>query len=65
MVPPMEHILQMVLVSEMFSLLDGFLGYNQVLVAEQDRLKRMFRTKWGTFSYRRTPFCLMKVGATF
>ena len=28
-VPPMEKILQMVLGSELFSLLDGFSGYNQ------------------------------------
>ena len=32
-VPPMEKILQMVSGSELFSLLDGFSGYNQVLVA--------------------------------
>ena len=32
-VPPMEHILQMVSGFELFSLLDEFLGYNQVLVA--------------------------------
>ena len=35
----MEQILQMVSSSELFSLLDGFSGYNQVLVAEEDRLK--------------------------
>ena len=33
-VPPMEQILQMVSGSELFSLLDGFFGYNQVLVVE-------------------------------
>ena len=43
----MEQILQMVSGSELFSLLDGFSGYNQVLVAEQDRLKTTFRTNWG------------------
>ena len=48
-VPPMEQILQMVWGSELFSLLDGFSGYNQVLVAEEDRLKTTFRTKWRTF----------------
>ena len=58
-VPPMEQILQMVLGSELFSLLDGFFGYNQVLVAEEDWLKNTFRTKWGTFVYRRMPFGLI------
>ena len=64
-VPPMEHILQMVSGSEMFSLLDGFLGYNQVLVVDQDRIKTTFSTKWGTFAYRIMPFGLINVGATF
>jgi hypothetical protein len=41
-VPPMEQILQLVSGSELFSLLDGFSGYNQVLVAELDRLKTTF-----------------------
>ena len=65
LVPPMEQLLQMVSGSELFSLLDGFLGYNQVLVAEEDRLKTTFRTKWGTFAYRRMPFGLINAGATF
>ena len=43
--PPMEQLLQMVLGSELFSLLDGFYGYNKVLVAKEDRLKTTFRTK--------------------
>ena len=64
-VPPMERILKMVLGSEIFSLLDGFSGYNKVLVAEEDKLKTTFRTKWGTFAYRRMPFGLINAGATF
>ena len=64
-VPPMEPILQMVSGSELFSLLDGFSSYNQVLVAEEDRLKTTFRTKWGNFSYRRMPFGLINARATF
>ena len=64
-VPPMEQILQMVSGSKLFSLLDGLSGYNQVLVAEEDRLKNTFRTKWGTFSYRRMAFGFINAGATF
>ena len=41
-VPPMERILHMVSGLELFSLLDGFSGYNQVLVVKQDRLKTTF-----------------------
>ena len=36
-----------------------------MLVAEEDRLKTTFRTKWGTFAYRRIPFRLINAGATF
>eukprot|EP00253_Pinus_taeda_P029475 PITA_29475 len=39
--------------------------YNHVLVAEPDRLKTTFRTKWGTFAYRRMSFGLVNTGATF
>ena len=51
-IPPMEKILQKVSGSEMFSLLDGFSGYNQVLFAPNDQLKTSFRTPWGTFTYK-------------
>ena len=61
----MEQILQKVAGSEMFSLLDGFSGYNQVLVSRTDQLLKAFRTKWGTFCFRKMPFGLINVGATF
>jgi hypothetical protein len=64
-VPPMEQLLQTVSGSEIFSLLDGFSGYNQVLVSEEDHLKTTFRTKWGTFAYKRMPFGLINAGETF
>ena len=51
--------------TEFFSLLDGFLGYNQVLVAKQDMMKTTFRTKWGKFAYRRMPFSIINARATF
>ena len=47
------------------SFLDGYSGYNQVMVEEEDRLKTTFTTKWGTFSYSRIPFGLINAGATF
>jgi hypothetical protein len=51
--------------SDIFSLLDGFSGYNQVLVSEEDRLKTTFQTKWGTFTYKHMPFGLINAGETF
>ena len=35
------------------------------MVGEEDRLKTTFRTKWGTFAYRRIPFGLINAGAMF
>jgi hypothetical protein len=64
-VPPMEQILQKVSGSERLSLLDGFSGYNQVLMSPPDQLKTTFRTLWGTYAYRKMPFGLINAGATF
>jgi len=64
-VPSMEYILQCVSGSKMLSLLDGFSGYNQVLVSNGDQLKTTFNTKWGSYTYYRMPFGLINAGATF
>ena len=61
----MEQILQSVSRSALLSLLDGFSGYNQVLVAKEGCLKTTFRTKWGTYAYDKMPFRLINVGSTF
>jgi hypothetical protein len=61
----MEQILQRVSSSEILSLLDGFSRYNQVLMSPSDQLKTTFRTPWGTYAYRKMPFGLINVGATF
>eukprot|EP00253_Pinus_taeda_P009102 PITA_09102 len=47
------------------SFLDGFSGYNQILVHPDDQLKTTFRTKWGTYAYQKMPFGLINAGATF
>ena len=49
----------------MLSLLDGFLGYNQVLLSNEDQLKTTFNTKWGTYAYHKMPFGLINAGAKF
>ena len=63
--PKMDHILQRVVGSKRISLLDGFSGYNQVLVLPSDQIKTAFTTPWGTFMYVKIPFGLMNAGATF
>ena len=47
------------------SLMDGFSGYNQVLVKEDEKFKIAFTTPWGTYVYVRMPFGLINAGATF
>jgi hypothetical protein len=47
------------------SMMDGFLGYNQIMVHPNDREKTTFTTPWGTFMYAKMPFGLMNVKATF
>jgi hypothetical protein len=61
----MEQILQQVASYERLSLLDGFSGYNQVLMSPPDQLKTTLCTPWGTYAYRKMPFRLINVGATF
>jgi len=61
----MEQILQQVSNDERLSLLDGFSGYNQVLMSPSDHLKSTFHTPWGPYTYRKMPFKLINVGGTF
>jgi hypothetical protein len=50
---------------EAFSFTDGFSGYNQIQIKLEDQHKTAFICPWGTFPYRKMPFGLKNVGATF
>jgi hypothetical protein len=63
--PKIDTLLQRVTGSGMISMLDGFSGYNQITLKEEDRHKTNFTTPWGTFEYLRMPYVLSNVGATF
>jgi hypothetical protein len=41
--------------SEIFSLMDGFSGYNQINILPTDQHKTAFICPWGTFAYRNYP----------
>uniref|UniRef100_A0A2N9GIB6 Integrase catalytic domain-containing protein n=1 Tax=Fagus sylvatica TaxID=28930 RepID=A0A2N9GIB6_FAGSY len=45
--------------------MDGFSGYNQIKMAEEDKSKTAFVTHWGTFVYDVMPFGLKNAGATY
>lgn len=48
-----------------YCLLDGFLGYFQISIDPRNQEKTTFICPSGTFSYRRMPFGLCNVLATF
>jgi len=60
-----DHILQKVIGSNKMSMLDGFSGYNHILVHPDDQEKIAFTTPWGIFMYVKMPFELMNAGANF
>jgi hypothetical protein len=48
-----------------FSFLDGYRGYNQILIAPEDQDKTTFTCPWCTYAYRVLPFELCNAPATF
>ncbi|KAM1482487.1 hypothetical protein ACFX1S_034819 [Malus domestica] len=48
-----------------YCFLDGYSGYNQIVIAPEDQEKTTFTCPFGTFSYRRMPFGLCNAPATF
>lgn len=48
-----------------YCFLDGYSGYNQILIAPEDQEKTTFTCPFGTFAYRRMPFGLCNTPATF
>lgn len=50
---------------EVFSFLDLYKGYHQVLMDEEDAAKTAFITDFGVFAYRKMPFGLKNAGDTY
>ena len=49
----------------MLSIMDGFSGYNQIMMALEDTEKTSFITEWGTYCSRFMPFGWKNAGATY
>ena len=49
----------------MLSFMDGFSGYNQIKLVEENQEKTSFITPWGTYYYVVMPFGLKNAGATY
>ncbi|XP_028791318.1 uncharacterized protein LOC114747196 [Neltuma alba] len=50
---------------EFFCFLDGYSGYNQIVIAPDDQEKTTFTCPYGTFAFKRMPFGLCNAPATF
>ena len=65
---PLPHIDTLVdntATNRFFSFMDGFSGYNQIKMAEEDKAKTAFTTHWGTYAYDVMPFGLKIASATY
>ena len=49
--PITDHILERVAEKQASSFLDGFSGYNQVLIKQENQHKMAFATEWGIYAY--------------
>ncbi|KAL4280281.1 hypothetical protein GQ457_03G021420 [Hibiscus cannabinus] len=48
-----------------YCFLDGYSGYNQIAIAQEDQEKTTFTCPFGTYAFRRMPFGLYNAPATF
>ena len=60
-----DQVLDILSSKQYFSFLDGYSGYNQILIAPEYQDKTNFTCPWGKFSYRVLPFDLCNAPATF
>ena len=51
--------------NEYLCFLDGYSGYNQIVIALEDQEKTTFTCSYDTFAFRRMPFALYKAPGTF
>jgi hypothetical protein len=63
--PFLDLVLDLVLRHEMYSFMDGYNGYNQVKMEEEDKDKTTFISEWGAYAYNVMPFGLCNALATF
>ncbi|MCO5547411.1 hypothetical protein L7F22_000860 [Adiantum nelumboides] len=63
--PFQDEILNEVARHEHYTVCDGYLGYYQIRIAEEDQHKTTFITPWGCFAFRVMPFGLTNSPSTF
>ena len=60
-----DIIVNMIVVYEILSLMDGFSDYNHIRIASKDQHKTTFTCPWGTYYWNFMPFSLKDIGATY
>jgi hypothetical protein len=60
-----DEVLDQVVGKESYLFIDGFSGYHQVRIAEEDKKNTTFITKWGSFTYNVIPFGLKNSPVVF
>ncbi|CAN6567572.1 unnamed protein product [Malus baccata var. baccata] len=63
--PFIDQMLEKLASHSFYCFLDGYSGYNQIVIAPDDQEKTTFTCPFGTFAYRRMPFGLCNAPATF
>ena len=63
--PFIDQMLDRLAGNEFFCFLDGYSGYNQIMIAPEDQEKTTFTCPYGTFAFRRMPFGLCNAPGTF
>ncbi|KAM2034974.1 hypothetical protein ACFX16_038126 [Malus domestica] len=63
--PFIDQMLERLAGHSFYCFLDGYSGYNQIVIAPDDQEKITFTCPFGTFAYRRMPFGLCNAPATF
>src|SRR3954466_11483485 len=63
--PFMDQMLERLSGQQFYCFLDGYSGYNQIVVNPEDHEKTAFTCPFGIFAYRRMPFGLCNAPATF
>ncbi|CAN6691851.1 unnamed protein product [Malus baccata var. baccata] len=63
--PFIDQMLERLAGYAFYCFLDGYSGYNQIVISLEDQEKTTFTCPFGTFAYRRMPFGLCNAPATF
>jgi hypothetical protein len=61
----MDQMLECLAGKSFYCFLDGYSGYNQIIINPEDQEKTTFTCLFGTYAYRKMPFGLCNAPTTF